>query len=152
MNVAARSRTALRQHAQEDRFKIVNCFRTRDDQTLAADLVANGPAEAATGATGGAEPTSRLTVVDIEKSEAAPAAAVDGASNQLAHPINANMEAASATAAPAANGADAGAEYVYDLYFPDTAEPNSHMDIFIEDLLRFVQSGRNIYCRTVTMI
>lgn len=92
----------------------------------------------ATSVAGGhsAEPTSRLTVVDIEKSDPAPESAT------------------AAAAAPSEVATTDGAEpaqYVYDLYFPDAAEPNSHMDIFIEDLLRFVQNG-NIYYRTVTMI
>lgn len=147
-NVAARNRSVHRQQAQEDRFKIVNCFRTLDDAAPAAspETAPSSSASAASEAETLVD-TGKLTVVDIEKNDAPVAlmAAVP--------PTTTPTTTTTATFQSAAGASDGDAEpqYVYDLYFPDAAAPNAHMDIFIEDLLRFVQGG-NVYCRTVTMI
>lgn len=139
-----------RQHVHEERFKIVNCFRTLDDPH--AHHHADGEADDvgvtinSTGALDGIPSSERsdLTVVDIEKNPLSGDAAASLASSAPA--IGQPSTSALASSATAAQP-----EYVYDLYVPDATVPNAHMDIFIEDLLRFVQN-ENWYCRSMTLI
>lgn len=130
----ARNRSTQKAAAQEDRFKIVNCFRTLDDGESTKSL-SNESAPSDQSSSSSSVPPN-LTVVDIERNPPTPA------SSSMPPTL---MSAV--TYEPPTDDAEDG--FVYDLYLPDMSSHNPHMDLFVEDLLRFVQGGSFIIQSTL---
>lgn len=122
-----KKREEQRQHAQNDRFRIVNCSRTMTE--------ANG-AERVEGDAG-----QEITILDIEKhstearlTETETRGGVETAAPQP------GQSTEHAVAAGSSHG-----DYVYDLYVPDVGQPELEWsEQFLENMLRFVPLEEDI--------
>lgn len=123
-NLTSRNRDELRQLAQDNRFKIVNCYRTLDGDSACGSIVGSSPSSSVSQPQSSA--TQNITVVDIERHSTADS------------PLE-------TTAAVAATGQTSSADdihnYVYDLYLPDVSQSSDLDYDLVDNLLRFVISG-----------
>ena len=134
LNATAKVRQEMREHQQEQRFRVVNRLRT----TLDADDNAK-------------DGSKEITIVDIEKhttnvnkTATDELESVDGRSATLASMISdlneASTSAAAATAAAAAitMPTDSDTGYVYDLYIPENEQQADYVDLMDDNYLRLV--------------
>lgn len=129
-----RNRSSQKSAAQEDRFKIVNCYRTLYDNADDASPGAASAHDTQSAAGPSASVPPNLTVVDLER-----------------NPTSATTPSTSGSATGNASVDEFGLtddqKYVYDLYL---AESNSQYgENFFDDLLRFVQGGSFIIQSTM---
>ncbi|XP_058058926.1 probable RNA polymerase II nuclear localization protein SLC7A6OS [Anopheles bellator] len=126
-NIKSRNRLAAKQHAQNDRFRIVNCTRSLTDQT---EAVADG---------GGSIP-SLTTIVDVERDGATasvPSAlpSLDPMTSVAPQPNAAQYQQQQQQSAAVENFSyENGVHYVYDLYVADTSQNAGHSAYFTDNL------------------
>lgn len=118
-NSTVRCREEAKQSSQENRFKIVNCYRASDE---------NQPAE-----------SKGITVVDVE-SNTPPKQENTQTSSAL------SSSSATATQAYAQESPD---NFVYDLYLTDTNDLTGIDTNLVDDLLRFVYGGHVVISSTI---
>lgn len=124
-NVTARNREEVKQNSQENRFKIVNCYRASDESH-------------------GVEAKS-ITVVDVESNTPA-AAAVD--STQTLSSSSAALRSSTSTQNDAQQSSSDN-NFVYDLYLTDTNDLTEMDTNLVNDLLRFVYGGHVVITSTI---
>lgn len=125
-NLTSRNRDELRQQAQDNRFKIVNCYRTLDGDSACRSI---GGSSSSSSSVNGNQPhssaTQNITVVDIEKHSSA----------------DSPLESTAAVAVTGQTSSDDTHNYVYDLYLPDASQSTDLDYDLVDNLLRFVISG-----------
>lgn len=111
-NPTTKSRQQSKLDSQENRFKVVNCYRTLENEE------GSGP---------------NFTVVDIVKQEAE---SDETATEKKTEPIRTDGMSldAAAVSTPAS-------DYVYDLYLPENDDQIEFDGNLIDDLIRFVITG-----------
>lgn len=132
-NLTSRNRDELRQHAQDNRFKIVNCYRTLDGEAPST-VGSSSSSSSVNGNEPQSSATQNITVVDIERHSTA----------------DSPVESTAAVAVTQTSSADDTHNYVYDLYLPDASQSADLDYDLVDNLLRFVISGH--ICITSTMI
>lgn len=125
-NLTSRNRDELRQQAQDNRFKIVNCYRTLDGDSTCDSIVGSSSSNSLNGIQSQSSATQNITVVDIERHSTADIAL---------------ESTAAVTATGQTSSADDTHNYVYDLYLPDASQSTDLDYDLVDNLLRFVISG-----------
>ncbi|TMW53900.1 hypothetical protein DOY81_000957 [Sarcophaga bullata] len=141
LNATDKARQEMREHQQEQRFRVVNRLRT----TLDADDNAN-------------DRSKEITIVDIEKhttnvnkTATDEVEGLDARSAALASMIsNLNEASTSAAAAAAAAAAitmptDSDTGYVYDLYIPENEQQADYVDLMDDNYLRICPFDDLVY-------
>lgn len=100
--VIKKLREQFKDDAQNQRFKVVNCFRSIDDTIVSTETIEGGTAE-------------NITIVDVIKEEATQA------------PTTANSNGMGTSSAAAADQSDS--KFVYDLYIVQSGEQLTEIDI-----------------------
>lgn len=127
-NVTARSRDEVKQNSQENRFKIVNCYRASDENH--------------------GEESKSITVVDVESNTPA-----KEESTQIS-PALCSSSATSSSQNVAQHHhhqqqQSSNNNFVYDLYLTDTNDLTEMDTNLVNDLLRFVYGGHVVITSTV---
>lgn len=127
-NTTARCRDEVKQNSQENRFKIVNCYRASDENH--------------------GEESKSITVVDVESNTPTK----DDNVQSLPTLCSSSSSSSSSVASSAAMRNDAqqsSDNFVYDLYLTDTNDLTEMDTNLVNDLLRFVYGGHVVITSTV---
>lgn len=118
-NVTARNREEVKQNSQENRFKIVNCYRASDESH--------------------GEESKSITVVDVESNTPA---------KEDSTQTSAALCSSSATSTQN-DAQQSSNNFVYDLYLTDTNDLTEMDTNLVNDLLRFVYGGHVVITSTI---
>lgn len=127
-NPIVRCRDETKQNSQENRFKIVNCYRAADESH--------------------GEDSKSITVVDVESN--APSAKDDSAQILPATTLSPSSSSSSVTSTQQRDPQQSSSsDFVYDIYLTDTNDLNEMDTNLVNDLLRFVYGGHVVITSTV---